>query len=108
MRTYSLKHLRDLEWVRNMPTVIERIDLAATKATVAMRAIGLSLPGVGVPSIDDVDAHLRFLVSEAINDLIIHDIDWPDSGIAESAAFEVSAERDMDGNIDMQILMKLV
>ena len=107
MRTYSLKYLSDLDWVRNLPLVIERIDLAATKATVAMRAIGITMPGIGVPTVDDIDAHLRQLVGEAINDLVINDANWPDAGVSDSALFDVSAERDMDGNVDIQILMKL-
>lgn len=60
--------------VENFDAAVERIDLAATKATIVMRAIGMALPGVDTedrpPTLNEVDTHLRVLVSEAYGDLL--------------------------------------
>lgn len=66
--SYNLQHIEGLQGIPNADAVIERIDLAARTATVFLRQYGMTLPGgVGVPVLDEVDVHLRRLVSDAID-----------------------------------------
>lgn len=63
-RTYERTGLQALVTVENFDAVVERIDLAATKATILFQAIGMS------PSLDAVDVRIRRLVNEAYLDLL--------------------------------------
>jgi hypothetical protein len=54
------------EGVDNLPLIIERIDLAATKLTTIARLTGITLPGGnGVPTLDETDFYLRLMTHQA-------------------------------------------
>lgn len=65
--TYCMDGLPDVSRATNTPTIIERIDVAATRATAFLRQMGMPLPdGNDVPTIDQTDYHLRELVNRAV------------------------------------------
>lgn len=107
MRSYNTRHLQAVGMVSNVSTVIEQIDIAATKAAVLMRAVGITLPGIDLPTVDDIDQRLRELVCDAYNNLYFPDGD----GIANDDLFEVDVEATRDGDrelLDVQIFFRLV
>lgn len=94
---YNLQYLTCLTNIPNADTVIERIDIAARTATSIMRAMGMTLPDAQrVPTLDEVDRHLRLLVSEAIDgylqsvrSLKENESDLEVDGVAEDDYFDV-------------------
>lgn len=109
MKTYSLRHLGALGNAPNFGAIVERIDVAATKAAFIMRNLGLSLPGVAFPLLDDVDVHLRKMVTGAIDDMR-----WNESGVDGTVGdsfddhFDVQVTRNPDDSVDVDIYMRLV
>lgn len=114
--------LEDLAGVPNVPAVIERIDNAATKATMLMRATGMSLSRRRnlVPTLDEVDAAIRHLVVMAAEDCFHaqevakqKELDEPifiesAQGVAEDDLFRVGAAVDSNGELTVDILFRLV
>ena len=111
--------LEDLAGVPNLSTVIERIDNAATKATMLFRMTGMTY-GLrrDVPRLDDIDMAIRRLVAEAAdecfrfqesakthkNERVVVEVD----GTASDDMFEVAVECDPSGNLAVEVFLKLV
>lgn len=93
LRVYEHHNLHALQAVENFDAVVERIDLAATKATMMMRAVGIALPNdEAPPMVSAVDAHIRALVSEAYQELtgLLQEPIAETEGFASDDLFDVS------------------
>ena len=114
---YSFDGLPELTQASNAPTVIERIDLAATKATAFMRQAGITLPDRNdVPTVDQTDYHLRELVNRAVGDYfrmreearlnsrVIASV----VGFVADDLFEVTVEPSKRGALTVSISLRLV
>lgn len=114
---YCFDGLAELQQVANAPTIIERIDLAATKATAFMRQAGIPLPdGCDVPTIDLTDYHLREMVNRAVRDYFrLRDesrvggkVATSITGIVSDDLFEVVVEPSTRGALNVSISLRLV
>lgn len=100
---YNMDGLDMLHAVPNAGTIVERVDLAATKATMMMRTLGLSRDAI----IAETDARLRELLNCACIDFAYQDDDEAE-GWAEDDLFAVTVMQDPETRqIHTEILMRL-